>query len=61
MKRTKSESFLKIIPYKSETYQDLNLARPTYRKKDVKVINVEKIATDEEGTPLFCYELEFVN
>lgn len=60
MKRTNPDSFLKIVVYTSAAYEDLNLSKPTYRGKNVKVLNVEKIAEDN-GTPLFCYELVFVN
>lgn len=60
MKRTNPDSFLKIVVYTSAAYEDLNLSKPTYRNKRVKVLNVEKIAYDN-GTPLFCYELVFVD
>lgn len=59
MKRTNSESFLKIVVFTSNAYENLNLSKPTYQGNDVKVLNVEKIA-DYNGNPLFCYELVFV-
>ena len=60
MKRTNDESFMKIVAYTSDAYDDLNTSKPIYRDKNVKVLNVEKIA-ENDGTPLFCYELVFTD
>ncbi len=61
MKRQSSyESFLKIVVYGSKTFESLNQSKPTYGDKCVSVENVEQIAIDKDGNPLFCYELVFI-
>ena len=62
MKRQSNyDSFLKIVVYGSKTFESLNQSRPIYRDKYISVENVEQIATDKDGNPLFCYELVFVD
>ena len=57
--KTISYSFLKIVPYMTKVFLDLNNARPCYDGKDVEVISITPIGTDKDGSPLFCYELNY--
>ena len=52
-------SFLKIVAYKSEVFLDLNRSIPRYYNDNVDVISITPVGTDENGIPLFCYELKY--
>jgi len=59
--KTASDSFLKIVVYSSETYEDLNRPQPYYGDNPIQVISITPVGTDKYGNPLFCYELKFHN
>ena len=52
------DSFLKIVPYMSEEFLDLNKSSPCYGYSNVDVISITPVGTDC-GNPLFCYELKY--
>lgn len=54
-----SDAFLKIVPYMSEEFLDLNKSSPCYGYSNVDVISITPVGTDENGNPLFCYELKY--
>lgn len=53
------DSFLKIVPYGSEEFLDLNKSSPCYGYSNVYVISITPVGNDKEGNPLFCYELKY--
>ena len=53
------DSFLKIVLYKSNEFLDLNKSSPCYGYSNVDVISITPVGTDEDGVPLFCYELKY--
>lgn len=53
------DSFLKIVDYKSQEFLDLNKSSPCYGYSNVDVISITPVGTDENGIPLFCYELKY--
>ena len=53
------DSFLKIVLYKSNEFLDLNKSSPCYCYSNVDVISITPVGTDENGIPLFCYELKY--
>ena len=59
VEKTNSDSFLKIVPYMTEVFMDLNRAIPCYGDSDVEVISITPVGTDKDGNPLFCYELKY--
>ena len=59
IEKTISDSFLKIVPYMSVGFLDLNKASPCYGDSDVEVISITPVGTDNSGNPLFCYELKY--
>lgn len=52
------DAFLKIVPYMSEEFLDLNKSIPYYGHSNVGVISITPVGTDKDGNPLFCYELK---
>ena len=54
-----SDAFLKIVPYMSEEFLDLNKSSPCYGYSNVDVISITPVGTDKDGYPLFCYELKY--
>ena len=54
-----SDAFLKIVPYMSEEFLDLNKSSPCYGYSNVDVISITPVGTDKDGNPLFCYELKY--
>ena len=52
------DSFLKIVPYMSEEFLDLNKSSPCYGHRNVEVISITPVGTDKGENPLFCYELK---
>ena len=52
-------SFLKIVPYMSGEFLDLNKSIPCYGYSKVDVISITPVGTDKDGNPLFCYELKY--
>ena len=53
------DSFLKIVPYTSKVFLDLNKSSPCYCYSNVDVISITPVGTDKDGNPLFCYELKY--
>ena len=53
------DSFLKIVPYMSEEFLDLNKSSPCYYHDNVDVISITPVGADKDGNPLFCYELKY--
>lgn len=54
-----SDAFLKIVPYMSEEFLDLNKSSPCYGYSNVDVISITPVGTDKDGNPLLCYELKY--
>ena len=59
VEKTLPDSFLKIVLYKSNEFLDLNKSSPCYGYSNVDVISITPVGTDEDGVPLFCYELKY--
>ncbi len=59
VEKTVPGSFLKIVPYMSNEFLDLNKSSPCYGYSNVDVISITPVGTDNEGNPLLCYELKY--
>jgi hypothetical protein len=54
---TYSNSFFKICAYSSTAYNNLNTSLPCYNDKRVDIVSITPVGTNNDGYPLFCYEL----
>ena len=59
VEKTLPGTFLKIVLYESNEFLDLNKSSPCYGYSNVDVISITPVGTDNEGNPLFCYELKY--
>lgn len=59
VEKTLPGTFLKIVPYESEEFLELNKSSPCYGYSNVDVISITPMGTDKDGNPLFCYELKY--
>ena len=57
IEKTIPGSFLKIVLYTSNSFKNLNDSTPTYNGRLVDIINITPVGNNQDGYPLFCYEL----
>lgn len=54
---TFNNSFFIICVQSSTVYNNLNISSPCYNNKRVDIVSIIPVGTDNNGNPLFCYEL----